>query len=74
MEIFYHNRRNELSNWDGTVKINLQYLPRKSRHYVPGVGYIWRYDIWFSYAGANYWGVQYGENTTAFRCKRIRGK
>lgn len=54
----------KLTNWPGTLKI-APYRVRKGRHNIAGS----RYDVWFSFNGQEWHGVQYGENTQLCHCK-----
>lgn len=55
-----------LSNWPGTLKI--VGTCRKGAHNIAST----RYDVWFTFAGHNWHGVQYGENTQLCRCKVVK--
>lgn len=52
-----------ISNWPGSLKIRV--FPKKGNHNITGS----RYDVWFSCAGKQWWGVQYGELTQLCHCK-----
>jgi hypothetical protein len=56
----------ELSNWPGTLKLRCGV--KKGKHNIAGK----RYDVWFSFENSNWHGVQYGDNTTLCRCKRVK--
>lgn len=56
-----------ITNWPGTLKFNATCV-RKGRHNIAGT----RYDVYFRVNGAEWHGVQYGENTQLLRCKRTR--
>lgn len=56
-----------VSNWPGTLKIKCH--ARTGRHNFAGV----RYDVWFTFAGHDYHGVTYGDNTQICHVKRIKG-
>jgi hypothetical protein len=54
-----------LTNWPGTVSIPCRVkrgLHNIARH---------RYDVWFSFEGANWHGTQYGDFTQICRVKRL---
>ena len=56
-----------LSNWPGTLRINLGAV-KKGRHNIAGV----RYDVWFDGPDGKEWhGVQYGDLTQICHCRRI---
>lgn len=55
-----------LTNWPGTLAIPCGV--RKGRHNMAGV----RYDVWFTLAGAQWHGVQYGNNTQLCHCRRLK--
>jgi len=56
-----------LSNWPDTLKI---YIPmvKVGRHNIARV----RYDIWFRFAGHQWHGVMYGNDTQVCHCKTIK--
>lgn len=55
-----------LTNWPGSLEIPCNV--RKGRHNMART----RYDVWFSFEGQTWHGVQYGENTQLCHCKRIK--
>ena len=57
----------QVTNWPGTLRIDVQ-LPRKGHHNIAGT----RYDVWFTFAGKHWHGVQYGEWTQICHCKVIK--
>lgn len=56
-----------LTNWPGTLKIVLHGV-RKGYHNMAG----YRYDVWFTFEGHKWHGVQYGDNTQICRCRTVR--
>lgn len=56
-----------LSNWPGTLKIPVHYM-KTGRHNMAGR----RYDVWFTFQGAEWHGVQYGDNTQICRVRRLK--
>jgi hypothetical protein len=56
-----------VSNWPGTLKINISSL-YKGKHNIAKV----RYDIAFMYKGKRWHGTQYGDNTEICHCKRYK--
>lgn len=56
-----------VSNWPDTLKIRCNV--RTGRHNIAGI----RYDAWFTFAGHDYHGVTYGDNTQICHVKRIKG-
>lgn len=58
-----------VSNWPGTLTIKPTYV-RRGRHNIAKS----RYDVWFTFKGANWHGVQYGENTQLLHCKKLKLK
>lgn len=56
-----------VSNWPGTLKIMVEEI-KKGKHNIAKT----RYDVWFSYAGKNWHGVQYGEWTQLCHCKAVK--
>jgi hypothetical protein len=56
-----------LTNWPGSLFIIVS--ERKTgRHNMARV----RYDVWFTFGGAEWHGVQYGDNTQICHCRRIK--
>jgi hypothetical protein len=56
-----------LSNWPGSLEIPI-YMVKVGRHNIARV----RYDIWFRFAGHNWHGVMYGNDTQICHCKTIK--
>ena len=56
-----------LSNWPGSLKIKLNHI-RIGRHNIAGK----RYDTWFKFAGKNWHGVTYGDNTQICHCSVVK--
>ena len=56
-----------LTNWPGSLAI-YPYRLSKGRHNIARV----RYDVWFSFEGTQWHGVQYGDNTQLCHCKRVK--
>lgn len=52
-----------VTNWPGTMKIRAAI--RSGRHNIAGR----RYDVWFTFAGRQWHGVNYGENSQVCHCK-----
>lgn len=60
-----------VTNWPGTLKIPVKHgYIREGRHNIARV----RYDVWFSYAGKQWHGVQYGDLTQLVHCKALKQK
>lgn len=57
----------EISNWPGSLKIPV-YRMSTGRHNFAGI----RYDVWFKYAGKQWHGVTYGEDTQLCHCKVVK--
>lgn len=57
----------KLSNWPGTLVIPISTI-KIGRHNKAGR----RFDVWFTYMGAEWHGVQYGDNTQICHCKRLK--
>jgi hypothetical protein len=57
----------EITNWPGTLRFS-PYRVREGRHNIAGS----RYDAWFSFEGAGWHGVQYGENTQIIHCRKAK--
>lgn len=64
--LYLDTKQKTLSNWPGTFKIQLHYIKQGS-HNIAGK----RYDVWFDYAGKEFHGVQFGDNTQICHIKRI---
>jgi hypothetical protein len=60
--------QNHVTNWPGTLKIPC--TVRTGRHNIARV----RRDVWFSFEGARWHGVQYGDNSQICKCRRLKGK
>lgn len=56
----------EISNWPGSLKLRGRY--HKGRHNIART----RYDVWFTFEGNNWHGVQYGDNTQLVHCKKVK--
>ena len=61
------NGASKLTNWPGTLTIH-PYRMTIGRHNIAGK----RFDVWFSFEGQKWHGVQYGENTQICHCKRVK--
>jgi hypothetical protein len=58
-----------VTNWPGTLSLPVRYK-RTGRHNFAGR----RYDVWFTGPdGANWHGVQYGDNTQICHARRVKG-
>ena len=57
----------ELTNWPGSFRIPIRRIVKGSHNWART-----RYDTWFTFEGATWHGVQYGENTQLCHCKRIK--
>jgi len=55
----------EVTNWPGTLRFSVT-GKTTGRHNFAGV----RYDIWFTFDGSIWHGVQYGDNTQLCHCKK----
>jgi hypothetical protein len=64
--LYLNTKEKTLTNWPGTLKINVGYI-REGRHNIAGK----RYDTWFSLGQFNYHAVQYGDNTQIAHIKRV---
>ena len=58
-----------VTNWPGTLTIRPTHVS-KGCHNIAR----WRYDVWFNANGAEWHGVQYGDNTQIVHCKPLRKK
>lgn len=68
MYLMRENGRDVVCNWPSSIKLVLPYgVVRKGKHNLAGS----RYDVWFSFAGANWHGVNYGENSQILHCKNL---
>jgi hypothetical protein len=56
-----------VTNWPGSLKIKVGYQ-RKGKHNIAGS----RVDVWFTFEGTQWHGVQYGEWTQICHCKQIK--
>ena len=50
-----------VTNWPGTLRIRVEWS-KKGKHNIART----RDDVWFSYMGSNWHGVQYGENSLCY--------
>lgn len=58
----------KITNWPGTLEL----IPGRIKtgsHNIAGK----RYDVWFTFEGKPWHGVQFGDNTQILHCKRIKG-
>lgn len=55
-----------VSNWPGTLKLRARV--KRGAHNIAR----YRYDVWFSFDGAQWHGVQYGDNTQICHCRRVK--
>lgn len=55
-----------VSNFPGLIKRRC--IIKKGSHNIAGT----RYDVWFRWMGAEWHGVQYGENTQICHCRRLK--
>ncbi len=67
IDLYLDTEKKIVSNWPGSLKININHI-RTGRHNIAGK----RYDTWFKFAGKNWHGVQYGDNTQIIHCKVIK--
>ena len=58
----------ELTNWPGTFRIFINHTPRKGSHNLAR----YRYDVWFTFDGSEWHGVQYGDNTQLCHVRRLK--
>lgn len=58
-----------ITNWPGMISIPI-YGISKGRH---NWAYV-RYDVWFTFAGEEWHGTQYGNDTQLCHCKRLKAK
>lgn len=56
--------KDEVTNWPGSLRIPVR-AQRIGRHNMAGK----RYDVWFRFAGKQWHGVQYGDNTQICHCR-----
>lgn len=56
-----------VSNWPGTLKIPVHHM-RKGSHNMART----RYDVWFTFEGTAWHGVQYGEWTQVCHVRRLK--
>lgn len=54
-------------NWPASLKFKA--YVKTGRHNIARV----RYDAWFNFEGAQWHGVQYGDNTQIIHCNRTKG-
>ena len=66
--VLYLNSRDKVvSNWPGTLKIKVDTI-NKGKHNIAGN----RNDIYFSFNGKKWHGVQLGNNSDICRCKQLK--
>lgn len=58
---------NEVTNWCGTLRIKPHHI-RDGHHNIAGV----RTDVWFSFGGKEFHGVQYGYDSEICHIKAIK--
>lgn len=57
-----------ISNWPGSL-IFKPYRLAKGKHNISRT----RIDVWFTFEGKDWWGVNYGENSQILHCKKLKG-
>lgn len=57
----------QITNCPGTLIISNPQV-KIGKHNIAG----YRYGVWFTYAGKNWHGVQYGENTEILHCRKVK--
>jgi hypothetical protein len=62
------SKRWVITNWPGTLRLIPHYI-RHGRHNMART----RCDVWFTFEGKPWHGVQYGENSQLCHCRRIGG-
>lgn len=63
----------KVGDWPGLLSIRPTGV-RKSKTFIPRVGYRPRYDVWFVFDGYYWHGVKYGDMTDIVHCKRTKEK
>ena len=61
-------RSGKVTNWPGSLEIPCQV--KRGSHNMAGT----RYDVWFTFEGQDWYGVQYGENSQLTYCHRLKSK
>ena len=67
ISLYLNTATQTVSNWPGTLRFASGPI-RVGRHNIAGK----RYDCWFVAVGANWHGVQYGDNTQIVRCRKVK--
>lgn len=67
MCLYLNTKDKTVSNWPGTLKINVGYI-RTGKHNIAGK----RYDTWFSLGQFNYHAVSYGDFTEICHVKKLK--
>jgi hypothetical protein len=57
----------KVTNWPGSLTFPC-HSPRTGRHNIAGK----RIDVWFTFEGQDWHGVQYGDNTQICHCKKVK--
>jgi hypothetical protein len=57
----------EVTNWPGTLRLPV-HTSRTGRHNIART----RTNVWFTFEGAQWYGVQYGDWSTICHCKRLK--
>jgi hypothetical protein len=57
----------ELTNWPGSLSIQVRRI-KTGHHNIAGK----RYDVWFTFEGHEWHGVQYGDNTQICHCRKLK--
>lgn len=65
----HYSATHKVTNWPGSL-VFLVYGSRRGWHNWAGP----RYDVWFTFEGEEWHGVQYGDNTQIVHCKRTKRK
>ena len=64
-----YSATHKLTDWTGNFEIPI-YGVRRGSYNIART----RYDVWFSWRGADWHGVQYGDNTQICHVRRLKGK
>lgn len=65
--LYLDMEKRQLTDWGGKLAIPVRYI-RKGRHNIARV----RYDVWFTFEGAEWHGVQCGDNTQICHLRRTK--
>lgn len=65
--LYADEKTKQVSNWDGSIKINAYF----GREWQNNMGDV-RQSIWFTYKGIKFYGLYYKTNSDIVRCQQVK--